>query len=163
LVGPTAALAAQRHRKFAAREDHRAPPLRLEIAGQSCLRGGDLARHALDRGAEQDALVSSGVRRILPRAEGLGGPGGPGAPGGGGGGGGPGARGWGVWGGGGGGARAGGGERGSRWRATMARASVSVVRSGTVGPEPITVGSSPGTSEMPTATRRAGYACCASR
>ena len=38
----------------------------------------------------------------------------------------------------------------------MARASTSVVGSGTVGPEPITAGSSPGTSEMPTATSRAG-------
>ena len=36
----------------------------------------------------------------------------------------------------------------SRYRATMARASASVVGSGTVGPEPITAGSSPGTSEI---------------
>ena len=49
------------------------------------------------------------------------------------------------------------------WRATMARASASVVGSGTVGPEPITAGSSPGTSEMATATSGAGNACCASR
>src|SRR5262249_59420960 len=74
LVGPTAAVAAQRHREFAARQDHRAPPLRLEIAGQSCLRGGDLARLALDRRAEQDALVSGGVRRVFHGAEDLGGP-----------------------------------------------------------------------------------------
>ncbi len=45
----------------------------------------------------------------------------------------------------------------------MARASARVVGSGTVGPEPITLGSSPGTSEMATAIRRAGCARSASR
>src|SRR3982074_3618294 len=40
----------------------------------------------------------------------------------------------------------------------MARASASVVGSGAVGPEPITAGSSPGTSEIATVTRRAGGA-----
>ena len=45
----------------------------------------------------------------------------------------------------------------------MARASASVVGSGTVGPEPITAGSSPGTSEMPMVTSRAGKAWRASR
>ena len=45
----------------------------------------------------------------------------------------------------------------------MARASASVVGSGTVGPEPITAGSSPGTSEIARVTTRAGCARRASR
>ena len=45
----------------------------------------------------------------------------------------------------------------------MARASASVLGSGTVGPEPITAGSSPGTSEMAMVTTRAGCARSASR
>ncbi len=40
----------------------------------------------------------------------------------------------------------------------MARASASVVGSGTVGPEPITAGSSPGTSEIASVSTRAGCA-----
>src|SRR2546428_2779946 len=74
LVGPAAALAAQRHREFATRKYHGAPPLRREIAGKSCLRGGDFARLALDRSTEQDAFVAGGVRRVLYGAEDLGGP-----------------------------------------------------------------------------------------
>ena len=45
----------------------------------------------------------------------------------------------------------------------MARASASVVGSGTVGPEPITAGSSPGTSEIASVTTRAGGRARASR
>ena len=45
----------------------------------------------------------------------------------------------------------------------MARASASVVGSGTVGPEPITAGSSPGTSEIASVTSRAGCARAAKR
>jgi hypothetical protein len=41
---------------------------------------------------------------------------------------------------------------------TIARASASVDGSGTVGPEPITAGSSPGTSEIASVTTRAGWA-----
>ena len=45
----------------------------------------------------------------------------------------------------------------------MARASASVEGSATVGPEPITAGSSPGTSEMAMVATLAGKACRASR
>ena len=61
-----------------------------------------------------------------------------------------------------------------RWRMTAAgssipylrstaRASAKVVGSGTVGPEPITAGSSPGTSEIRRLTRRAGWQAVPSR
>jgi hypothetical protein len=50
-----------------------------------------------------------------------------------------------------------------RWCATSARASAKVVGSGTVGPEAITPGSSPGTSLMASVTTRAGCAAAASR
>ena len=43
-------------------------------------------------------------------------------------------------------------------RASTARASASVVASGTVGPEPMVAGSSPGTSEMASVSMRAGVA-----
>ena len=49
------------------------------------------------------------------------------------------------------------------YRARTARASASVVGSGTVGPEPMVAGSSPGTSEMSSVTTRAGQAAAASR
>ena len=52
--------------------------------------------------------------------------------------------------------------RSSRYLATMARASASVVGSGTVGPEPIAEGSSPGTSEIAMVTNFAGKAVRAS-
>ncbi len=45
----------------------------------------------------------------------------------------------------------------------MARASAKVVGSGTVGPEAMTAGSSPGTSEIASVTTRAGAAAAASR
>ena len=48
------------------------------------------------------------------------------------------------------------------WR-RIARASAKVVGSGTVGPEPITAGSSPGTSEIRRLTTRAGCAAAAKR
>ena len=47
--------------------------------------------------------------------------------------------------------------------ARIARASAKVVGSGTVGPEPITAGSSPGTSEIRRLTTRAGCAAAARR
>ena len=47
--------------------------------------------------------------------------------------------------------------------AKTARASAKVVGSATVGPEPMTEGSSPGTSEMTRVTTRAGAAAAASR
>src|SRR5262249_28547120 len=47
--------------------------------------------------------------------------------------------------------------------ATIARASQRVVGSGTVGPEPIAEGSSPGTSEIAMVVSFAGRACRASR
>ena len=53
-------------------------------------------------------------------------------------------------------ARATAAGRSSLKRATIARASASVEGSGTVGPEPITAGSSPGTSETASVTTRAG-------
>ena len=54
-------------------------------------------------------------------------------------------------------------QRRAAYLATIARASASVVGSGTVGPEPMAEGSSPGTSEMAMVTSRAGYAWRASR
>ena len=50
-----------------------------------------------------------------------------------------------------------------RYLASTARASAKVVRSGTVGPEPITPGSSLGTSEISHDSTRAGWAAMASR
>ena len=50
-----------------------------------------------------------------------------------------------------------------RYLASTARASAKVVGSGTVGPEAITAGSSPGTSEIARVTTRAGAAAAASR
>ena len=50
-----------------------------------------------------------------------------------------------------------------RYFASTARASAKVVGSGTVGPEAITAGSSPGTSEIAKVTTRAGAAAAASR
>ncbi len=53
--------------------------------------------------------------------------------------------------------------RSSPNRATSARASAKLVASGTVGPEAITAGSSPGTSLIASVTTRAGEAAAASR
>ena len=50
-----------------------------------------------------------------------------------------------------------------RYFASTARASAKVVGSGTVGPEAMTAGSSPGTSEIAKVTTRAGAAAAASR
>ena len=50
-----------------------------------------------------------------------------------------------------------------RYLASTARASSKLVGSGTVGPEAITAGSSPGTSEIAIVTTRAGIAAAASR
>ena len=50
-----------------------------------------------------------------------------------------------------------------RYFASTARASAKVVGSGTVGPEAITAGSSPGTSEIASVTTRAGAAAAARR
>src|SRR5262249_60567483 len=58
LVGSAAAFAAQRDGEFPAGEDHRAPSLHLEVAGKSCLRGGDVARLALECSTQQDGFVS---------------------------------------------------------------------------------------------------------
>ena len=49
-----------------------------------------------------------------------------------------------------------GSAKASRNRAATALASASVVGSGTVGPDPMTAGSSPGTSEIPSVTTGAG-------
>ncbi len=49
------------------------------------------------------------------------------------------------------------------WRSSTARASASVEGSATVGPEPMTAGSSPGTSEITRVTSRAGWAAAARR
>ena len=50
-----------------------------------------------------------------------------------------------------------------RYFASTARASAKLVGSGTVGPEAITAGSSPGTSEIARVSTRAGAAAAASR
>ena len=74
LVGAAAALAAQRHGQLAARQDHGATSLGLEVARHPCVGGGDVARLAFDLGAEQDRLVARRPGRVLDGNEDVGGP-----------------------------------------------------------------------------------------
>ncbi len=153
LVGPAAALAADGDRQFAARQDHRARALRAQLARELGVRRRHLARLAFDAIAQRNAFVAGGAHGGLRRAQRIGRP-----------------RGQREW--------AAGESRIARLRrfivrvgerarsrlledragicATMARARASVVGSGTVGPEPIAEGSSPGTSEIAIVTSFAG-------
>ena len=135
-------------------------PVAAKFAGEPRMLGGDLAGFALQPVAEHDAVVAGRPRRgLAPRQarrpaerrsdswfrQRSGSPGfGDSLPGSS-------------------SARLTASGRSSRYLRTIARASASVVGSGTVGPEPITAGSSPGTSEMASVTTRAGWARRASR
>ena len=68
LVGPAAALAAQRDGEFAAGKDHRPAALRAQVAGQPGVLRRDLPRLALQAVAEHDAFVAGRVRARLRRA-----------------------------------------------------------------------------------------------
>src|SRR6185437_7933532 len=71
LVGTAPAAAADGHGELAARQDHGAPAGGPQIAREPRMRGGDLARLALDAVAERDHLVADGLGGGLGRAQGV--------------------------------------------------------------------------------------------